>query len=328
MYIPQINILSNIFVGPKKILSNPLTNRKSYYNMYIQNIDEKGTFMLPNHSPSLTTLLFQARTQGSAIGAFNIFDYLTAKAAINAANEVKTPILLQTSVGTVKKFGPRPLFDMLDLLRKGSAVPVLIHLDHCTDVNFAKTCVDTGWDSVMVDMSEKPLGENISLTAEVRNYAHERGVCVEGELGIIKGVEEEIISSTEQLAGYEDSLKFLEGTGVDAFAPAIGTAHGLYKSEVKLNYDLVKKLADTTETPVVVHGGTGLLDEQFARLIAWGASKINVSTALKYAYIDGLRNYWNAHPDEYNPLKLNEAAEKAVEKTVREHILRFKPLRK
>jgi fructose-bisphosphate aldolase class II len=283
--------------------------------------------MVLNHRPPLLALLSQARKEGYAIGAFNIFDYLTAKAAIDAANAVKTPILLQTSVGTVKKFGPRALFDMLDLLRKDASVPVLIHLDHGTDVSLAKTCVDTGWDSVMVDMSAKPLEENISLTAEVSNYAHERGVCVEGELGVIKGVEEEIASDTEQLAGYEDCLKFLEGTGVDAFAPAIGTAHGLYKSEVRLNYDLVKKLADTTETPVVVHGGTGLTDEQFARLIACGASKINVSTALKYAYINGLRDYWNGHPDEYNPLKLNEGAEKAVKKTVEEHIIRFKPSR-
>jgi fructose-bisphosphate aldolase class II len=283
--------------------------------------------MSSNHLVSLKTLLSQARKEGFAIGAFNVFDYLTTKAAIDAANAVNTPILLQTSVGTVKKFGPQALFDMLDLLRKKSAVPVLIHLDHCTDVSLAKTCVDTGWDSVMVDMSEKPLAENISLTAEVGNYAHQRGVCVEGELGIIKGVEEEISADVEKLASYEDSLKFLGGTGIDAFAPAIGTAHGLYKNEVRLNYDLVKKLADTTAVPVVVHGGTGLSDEQFTRLIVCGASKINVSTALKYAYIDGLRNYWNAHPDEYNPLKLNDAAEKSVKKTVEEHILRFKPSR-
>jgi fructose-bisphosphate aldolase class II len=275
--------------------------------------------------PPLKTLLSQARKEHFAIGAFNIFDYLTTRAAIDAANAANTPILLQTSVGTVKKFGPQALFDMMNLLRKKSAVPVLIHLDHCTDPALAKACVDAGWDSVMIDMSAKALDENIAVTADVGEYAHKREVCVEGELGVIKGVEEEISSDVEKLASYEDCLRFLEGSGVDAFAPAIGTAHGLYKSEVKLNYDLVKKLADTTSTPVVVHGGTGLSDEQFARLIACGASKINVSTALKYAYIDGLRNYWNVHQDEYNPLKLNDAAEASVKKTVEEHILRFKP---
>jgi fructose-bisphosphate aldolase class II len=228
-------------------------------------------------------------------------------------------------VGTVKKFSPQGLFGMMDLLRKNAAVPVLIHLDHCTDLTLAKTCIDCGWDSVMVDLSEKPLEENISLTAEIKRYAEKKGVCVEGELGIIKGVEEEISSDIEALANYEDSIKFLEGTNIDAFAPAIGTAHGLYKSEVKLNYDLVKRLTSTTQVPVVVHGGTGLSDGQFAELIACGASKINVSTALKYAYIDGLREYWETHKDEYNPIKLNNAAEASVKKVVEEHIIRFKP---
>ena len=275
--------------------------------------------------PNLKELLLQAKSEGYAVGAFNIFDYLSTKAAIDAANETKTPILLQTSVGTVKKFSPQGLFDMLDLLRRGSAVPILIHLDHCTDVALCKTCVDVGWDSVMVDMSEKPLAENIALSAEVKKYAAQKGVCVEGELGIIKGVEEEIVADVEKLASYEDSLKFLEGSGVDAFAPAIGTAHGLYKKEVNLNFDLVEKLAGNTSIPVVVHGGTGLSDSQFARLIGNGASKINVSTALKYAYIDGFHNYWNDHQNEYNPIKINNAAEESVKKTVVEHILRFKP---
>ena len=277
--------------------------------------------------PNLKELLLQAKSGGYAVGAFNIFDYLSARAAIDAANETRTPILLQTSVGTVKKFGPQGLFDMLDLLRRSSTVPVLIHLDHCTDIALCKTCVDAGWDSVMVDMSEKPLDENIALSAEIKKYAAQKGVCVEGELGIIKGVEEEIVADVEKLASYEDSLKFLEGSGVDAFAPAIGTAHGLYKKEVNLNFDLVKKLAGNTAIPVVVHGGTGLADSQFARLIGNGASKINVSTALKYAYIDGFHNYWNDHQNEYNPIKINNAAEESVKKIVVEHIMRFKPAR-
>ena len=214
---------------------------------------------------------------------------------------------------------------MLNMLRQDSAVPVLVHLDHCTDLALCKTCVDAGWDAVMVDMSEKPLEENITLSAEVRKYAAAKGVCVEGELGIIKGVEEEIIADAEKLASFEDSMKYMEGSGVDAFAPAIGTAHGLYKSEVKINFDLIKRLTENTEIPIVVHGGTGLTDEQFSRLIKNGASKINVSTALKYAYIDGLRNYWDSHQNEYNPIKLNNAAEASVKQVVKEHILRFKP---
>jgi fructose-bisphosphate aldolase class II len=230
-------------------------------------------------------------------------------------------------VGTVKKFGPEELFALMDLLRKNAKVPVLFHLDHCTDPELAKKCVDTGWDSVMIDMSAKPLDENIRITAEISKYARSKGIGVEGELGVIKGVEDDIAADEQQLAGYEDSLKFIEGTDVDAFAPAIGTAHGLYKKEVNLNYDLVKRLGSSVTVPIVVHGGTGLKTEQFHQLIANGASKINVSTALKYAYIDGLREYWQTHQDEYNPIKLNNAAETSVQATVKDHILRFKPQR-
>ena len=274
---------------------------------------------------SLKELLTLAKTEGYAVGAFNIFDYLSTRSAIDAANEAKTPIILQTSVGTVKKFGPRELFEMMNFLRKKSTVTILIHLDHCTDIDLAKKCVDIGWDSVMLDMSAKPLEENITFSADIKRYAKEKGVCVEGELGIITGVEEEISAEKINLANFEDSLRYLEGSEVDVFAPAIGTAHGLYKHEVNLNYDLVKKLTESTSIPVVVHGGTGLSDNQFKKLIACGASKINVSTALKYAYIDGLRSYWENHPDEYNPIKLNNFAEEKVKQEVLEHIMRFKP---
>jgi fructose-bisphosphate aldolase class II len=280
---------------------------------------------MPANSPDFKTLLSQARKEGYAVGAFNIVDFLSARAVVAAANETETPVILQTSAGTVKQFGAEALCDMLRLVCKAARVPALIHLDHCSDPAMVKTCIDVGWDSVMVDMSERPLEENISITQELTRYARGRGVGVEGELGIIKGVEEDLSYEVEQLAGYDDSLRFLEGSGVDAFAPAIGTAHGLYKSAVNLNYDLVKRLADTTDVPLVVHGGTGLSDDQFARLIKNGASKINVSTALKYAYIDGLKNYWETHKGEYNPIKLNNAAEASVTQVVREHILRFKP---
>jgi fructose-bisphosphate aldolase class II len=280
---------------------------------------------MPVNSPDFKTLLSQARKKGYAVGAFNIFDSLSARAVIAAANETETPVILQTSTGTVKQFGAEALCGMLRLVCKAARVPALIHLDHCPDPALAKTCIDAGWDSVMVDMSERPLEENISITRELARYARSRGVGVEGELGIIKGVEEDLSYEAEQLAGYDDSVRFLEGSGVDAFAPAIGTAHGLYKCAVNINYDLVKRLADSTDTPMVVHGGTGLSDEQFARLIKNGASKINVSTALKYTYIDGLRNYWETHKKEYNPIKLNNAAEASVKQVVREHILRFKP---
>lgn len=270
-------------------------------------------------------LLTSARENNFAIGAFNIFNYISARSAITAANKLETPTILQTSVGTAKKFGISEIYEMIDLLRKNSSVPVLLHLDHCTDPDFAKKCIDAGWDSVMIDMSAKPLEENIKITADVKQYAAKKGVCVEGELGIISGVEDELSSSTEVLAEYDNCIRFIRETGIDALAPAVGTAHGMYTKEVNLNYDLIQKLAESTTTPIVIHGGTGLSDYQFQQVIKLGASKINVSTALKYAFVDGVKAYLQENPKEYNPLKLDAAAEKSLQKVVEEHIMRFKP---
>ncbi len=274
---------------------------------------------------SFKELLTSAREKRFAVGAFNIFNYVSAKAAIDAANKLNTPIILQTSVGTVKKFGIDEIYEMVDQLRKRSSVPVLFHLDHCNDPEFAKKCIDAGWDSVMIDMSAKPLEENIRITADVKQYAAKKGVCVEGELGIISGVEDELSVSKEVLAEYDNCMKFIKGSGIDALAPAVGTAHGMYTKEVNLNYDLIKRLAESTTTPIVIHGGTGLSDYQFQQIIKLGASKINVSTALKYAYVDGIKKYLQENPNEYNPLKLDEAAAKSLQKVIEEHILRFKP---
>lgn len=268
-------------------------------------------------------MLVRAKQGGYAVGAFNIVNYLTTRSAIRTAEEMESPIILQTSVSTVKQFGVSELADMLEVLRKNARVPVATHLDHCTDPELAKACVDSGWDAVMIDISARPFAENIRVTKEVQEYAHRHGVCVEGELGIIGGVEDNIFADEEHRAGYEESIRYLEETGIDAFAPSIGTAHGLYKKAVELDYDLICKLRDSSEVPVVVHGGTGLADEQFRELVRCGAAKINISTAVKYGYIDGLKEYLAKKPMEYNPLKLDAWAERSVNNVVRRHIELF-----
>lgn len=268
-------------------------------------------------------ILEKAKEGKYAVGAFNIFNYVSTKAAIKAAEDLNSVLILQTSVGTVKKFGSSQLIKMLNILREDVRVPVVIHLDHCTDVALAKECIDRGWDSVMIDASAKPLRENIAITLEVKHYAEKRNVTVEGESGIIKGVEEEITFDKEEGAKYAESLEYLNATGIDAFAPAIGTAHGLYKKAVTINYDLVKMLSETTDCPVVIHGGTGLEDDVFKRLIQNGAAKINISTALKHAYIDACREYIQANSEEYNPLKLDAYAELKISETVKKHIITF-----
>ena len=277
---------------------------------------------------SLKEMLLNAKKGNYAVGAFNIFNYSSTKAAIMAAEELNSPIILQTSVATVKAIGTIELIEMLNLLKKDAKVPVVVHLDHCKDIVLAKQCVDAGWDSIMIDASDKPLKENINITLEVKRYAERQNVCVEGELGVIKGVEDYISSDTEKLANYEESIVYLNSTGIDAFAPAIGTAHGLYKTKAVLNFDLVKKLSETTECPVVIHGGTGLSEEDFQHLIKNGGTKVNISTALKHAYFDAFKEYFKLHPSDTNPLKVDEYVIAYIKQIVKTHLAIFNSVNK
>lgn len=272
---------------------------------------------------SMKEILKNAKTQGYAVGAFNIFNHISARAVIAAAEEMKKPVIVQTSVGTVKYYGVSELAGMIKVLSKGAAVPVYLHLDHCTDVELAKACVDAGWDTVMIDASKYPLAENIRITKEVSDYAHAHQVDVEGELGVIEGVEEDIQADSGVLAKYEDCIRFVKESHVDIFAPALGTAHGVYKGVPNLNYELVERLGNDLDEPIVCHGGTGLSKEAFERLITKGVSKVNISTALKHAYIDGTKKYLDENPDKYAPLELDEAMFKELKKTVKEHIELF-----
>lgn len=273
--------------------------------------------------PTLKSMLTRAKEQGYAVGAFNIFNYLSARAVILAAEELESCAIIQTSVSTVKRFGILELIKMLKGLVEMSSQHILIHLDHCTDAEFAKKCIDAGWDSVMIDASAKPLEENISITAGIKKYAAKTGVSVEGELGVIKGVEDDLVSDESIEANYEESIRYLNETGIDAFAPAVGTAHGLYKGTPKINYTLVEELSRTSSCPVVIHGGTGLSESAFKKLIDCGATKINVSTALKESYIGSLKEYVRLHGDEVNPLKADQYAEDNLKKVIKEHIVLF-----
>lgn len=272
---------------------------------------------------SLKKLLVNAKKGNYAVGAFNIFNYTSAKAAVMAAEEMNSPIILQTSVSTVKAVGTIELIRMLSFIKKDATVPVVIHLDHCTDINLAKECVDAGWDSIMIDASAKPINENIKITLEVKQYAEKHNVCVEGELGIIQGVEDNISANIGKLANYDESIQYINSTGIDAFAPAIGTAHGVYKTKAVLNFDLVKRLSETTECPVVIHGGTGLSESEFHHLIKNGGAKVNISTAIKWAYFDGYKEYVELNPGEPNPLKLDEYIRTYIKEVVKKHLTIF-----
>lgn len=267
--------------------------------------------------------LEKARTKGYAIGAFNIFDYTSAKAVIEAAEDCNKPVILQTSVATVKYYGARELSGMLHYLLKNAKVPAFLHLDHCRDVAFAKECVDAGWHSIMIDASAQPFDTNVKMTREAADYAHAHGAFAEGEIGIIEGVEDDIVAAAGKGAEAADCFRFVAESHLDYLAPAIGTAHGVYKASPQLNFALVEQLGKELPQPIVCHGGTGLSDETFIRLIDLGIAKVNVSTALKHAGIDGAKKYVSEKGDEYNPLNFDQYMFASLKETVKRHILVF-----
>ena len=270
-------------------------------------------------------VMIAAAKEGWAVGAFNITDLLQFEAVIEAAIEKKAPVIVQTSVKPSQFLGTQMMVNIFRTLAESAPVPVCLHLDHCTTVDYCKKCADTGYTNIMIDASKQSYEENIRQTKEVVDYCHSVGnISVEGELGTVGGVEDQIkVAEDEaQLANPEQSIEFVERTGVDIFAPAIGTAHGVYKTKnPKIDFErmaVIHKMLNSNgiKTPLVVHGGTGLPDDYVAKLLAAGGAKFNVSTELKHTLIDAKWEYLSAHRDEYDPGKLDVFVRDATRKAV------------
>jgi ketose-bisphosphate aldolase len=251
-------------------------------------------------------MLTKAKKGGYAVGAFNILDFTSTKAVIEAAMDLTAPVIIQTSAKTVIFWGSSAITSWIRELVKASKIPIALHLDHCKDLALIAECIQAGWSSVMIDASSRPFEENLSLSKQVIEMAHPKDVTVEAELGAIVGVEDDIHVKEQDahLADPEQAIQFCAEVKPDCFAPAIGTAHGVYKGEPKIAYDLLEEVAVKTTIPLALHGGTGLADDVFKKCISLGCAKVNISTQLKYAFIDGFVDYHNAHNTEYNPLKV------------------------
>jgi fructose-bisphosphate aldolase class II len=217
-------------------------------------------------------------------------------------------LIIQISVKTVKYWTAKLVEDMFHDMAGPASVPVALHLDHCPEPALARQCLESGWNSVLFDGSGLSYEENFRLTRELVGCARQHGAAVEGELVPVAGVEDDVGSDEEgSLFPVEQEIAFIQGTGIDCYAPAIGTAHGFYKAAPRIRFERVRELAEATGTPMVVHGGTGLADEVFRRLVSLGCAKVNISTHLKKVFADSFRNYLEKKPTEYNPLKLIDA---------------------
>jgi tagatose 1,6-diphosphate aldolase GatY/KbaY len=266
-------------------------------------------------------MLLKATEKKYAVGAFNITNLIQMEAVVEAAIGKNAPLIIQASVTPSKFLGPKVLSAIYETLAESAPIPICLHLDHCNDVEFCKTCADAGYTNIMIDASKQDFAENIRQTKEVCNYCHEIGnISVEGELGTVSGIEDQVKVAEDEaaLCDPEQALEFVDRTGVDIFAPAIGTAHGVYKTKhPKLDFDRLKQISDLIngdqpKVPLVVHGGTGLQPDVVKRLVSLGGAKFNVSTDLKHSLIDTTYDYISSHRDEYNPGKIDAAVKEAI----------------
>ena len=266
-------------------------------------------------------MLLKATAEKYAVGAFNITNLIQLEAVVEAAIDLKAPLIIQASVAPSKFLGSQVIGAIYRTLAETAPIPICLHLDHCNDVEFCKVCADAGYTNIMIDASKQEFSENIRQTREVVEYCHGLGnISVEGELGTVSGVEDQVrVASDEaELCDPEQAMDFVEQTGIDIFAPAIGTAHGVYKTkDPKLDFDRLEKIASLINgkeirVPLVIHGGTGLKPEVAKKLVSLGGSKFNVSTDLKHTLIDTTYDYISANRDEYNPGKIDATVKEAI----------------
>jgi fructose-bisphosphate aldolase class II len=258
------------------------------------------------------------------VAAINVVNDLTLEAVLAAAEELRAPLIVQTSVKTVKQLGADVLYAMWVEMTRKVTVPVAIHLDHCPDREVISECLARGWNSVLFDASKLTVEENKRQCIEVVAEARRHGAAVEGEIEGIQGVEDGIGSDqVSSIQALDIALDFIRSTGIDCFAPAIGNAHGMYKWTPKLDGQRVTDIVSAEPIPIALHGGTGMKPDQFQDLIARGCAKVNISTALKIAFMKSGYDYMTEHPGEYDPPSIFRAQRAAVLDMAREHIRLF-----
>ena len=274
---------------------------------------------------NIKPVLAEAKARGYAVAAFNPVDYASMKAMVTAAEEVNAPVIIQTSAKTINYYSHEALYGWMKEIAGESPVPVVLHLDHGKDLDMIRKCIDTGWTSVMIDGSHLPFDENLEATRKVNDWANAAGIGIEAEIGQILGVEDDMVVSEDEshLTDPNEAEKFCAELELAAFAAAIGTAHGYYKGEPKVEFGLIEEINKRTKVPMALHGGTGLSDDVIQRCIRLGCAKINISTNLKHVFIDSFVDYHRNNPKDYEPLRVIGAQFAALKELFKEKITQF-----
>ena len=232
----------------------------------------------------LKEILSDAERKKYAVIAAVAFNFESAETIIRAAEEKRSPVILLLGEGILKYFNFDKLVNPVISMAKESEIPVVVHLDHCNNYKFILKCIGQGFISVMFDGSDLPLDKNISKTSEISKISHAFGVSVEGEVGLVKGLEGYYNNDKEirkdDFSKVEDAVRFVRETKVDALAIAVGTIHGVFKDKPNIDFKRISDIKDAVETPLVLHGGSGLSDKDFKEVIRRGITKINYFTDL------------------------------------------------
>lgn len=247
------------------------------------------------------TMIQQAWKNGYAIGAFSAHNAETIRAILLAAEQEQAPIMIQVGQKAIGVMGLEPMKAMIDAFMQDITVPVCVHLDHSRSFAQTMQAVQAGFQSVMFDGSHLAFDENVRITRAVADVAHALNIGVEGEIGKIGGTEDDISVDEKDalITSSDEALKFAELTTVDYLAVSIGTAHGLYKQEPKLAFDRLHEIREIVRKPIVLHGGSGVPDEQIRKAVALGVAKINVDTELRQAFTLGMAEVLNNDPQEF-----------------------------
>lgn len=266
-------------------------------------------------------MLLDAKKGGYAVGAFNVENMEMVKAVIAAAEELNAPVMLQTTPSTVKYASLEMYAAMVAAEAKKAKVPVCLHLDHGSSYELAVAAMEAGYTSVMIDGSHETFEDNIAVTKKVVEVAKTKGIPVEAELGKVGGKEDDLEADADTNTDPQEAKAFVERTGVSSLAIAIGTAHGFYAGTPVLDKVRVSEIKALVEAPLVLHGASGLSEEDVKECVERGMCKVNFATELRVAYTDAVKKLLDEKPETFDPKKLGVVGMEAVKEIVKSRML-------
>ena len=274
---------------------------------------------------NMKDMLEKADNGKYAVPHFNINNLEWTRFILEECENLKTPVIIGVSEGAGRYMGGfKTDADMVKNLISylNITVPVALHLDHGSSYESCVDAIDSGFTSVMIDASKHSIEENIKITKQVVDYAHAKNVTVEAEVGAVGG-EEDGVANELAYAKVEDAVKLVQETGIDFLAPALGSVHGIYKGEPKLDFERMVKIHELVKLPLVLHGGSGIPDELIKKAISCGISKININTELQIAWSAGVRKFLNEDNKVYDPRKIIKSGENSMKEMIKEKVTLF-----